>query len=115
MYGPSQEGRIAVASQVRAIFQRTAGVVDTDWYVEDEQCEYRILVDREKAALNDVTDEQIARTIQAASSGYTAGLLHVDTAKEDVPIVVRLARADRSSLGGLRSLRLAVRAGILFH
>jgi multidrug efflux pump subunit AcrB len=39
-------------------------------------------------------------------AGYTAGLLHVDSAKEDVPIVVRLQRADRSSIGGLQGLRL---------
>jgi multidrug efflux pump subunit AcrB len=111
VYGPSQDGRIAVARQVRAIFQGTAGVVDTDWYVEDEQCEYRILVDREKAALSGITGEQIARTIQAASSGFAVGLLHADRAKEDVPIVVRLARADRSSLELLRSLRLAGTGG----
>lgn len=111
VYGPSQQGRIDLARQVRSMFQQTAGVVDTDWYVEDEQCEYRILVDREKAALSGVTDEQIARTIQTASSGYTVGLLHVDSAKEDIPIVVRLPRALRSSIDCLRNLRLTGKAG----
>jgi multidrug efflux pump subunit AcrB len=111
VYGPSQQGRIEVARQIRGIFQNTPGVVDADWYVEDDQCEYRILVDREKAALNGISDDQIARAIQAASSGYTAGLLHSDSAKEDMPIVVRLDRTERSSIEGIRNLRMSSAAG----
>jgi len=111
IYGPSQEGRLALARQIRTIFRRTPGVVDVDWYVEDDQCEYKILIDREKAALNGVTDDQIARTIAAASGGHTSGLLHIDSAKEDVPIVVRLQRSERSSIDGLRNLRATGNAG----
>jgi len=36
IYGPSQDGRIHLARQVRDLFKRTDGVVDVDWYVEDE-------------------------------------------------------------------------------
>jgi len=111
IYGPSQEGRLALARQIRTIFQRTPGVVDVDWYVEDDQCEYKLLVDREKASLNGVTDDQIARKVAAASAGQTIGLLHVDSAKEHVPIVVRLQRAERSSMDGLRNLRVSGTAG----
>ena len=81
-------------------------MVDTDWYVEDDQAEYRLIADKEKAAISGVSNDEIARTIQAASEGYTAGLMHVDSAKEDVPIMVRLNRADRSSLARLLTLRV---------
>ncbi len=81
-----------------AISGRAPGVVDVDWYVEDDQPEYRLIVDKEKAALNGVSEEEIAATLALASSGETAGLLHVDSAKEDVPITVRLGRASRSDL-----------------
>ncbi len=51
VYGPSNETRIALARQIRDLWHRTDGVVDVDWYVEDDQPKVRFLVDREKAAL----------------------------------------------------------------
>ena len=106
VYGPTQQGQIQLAGQIRDIFRRTEGVVDTDWYVEDDQMEYRLIADREKAAISGVSNEEIARTLQSASEGYATGLMHVDSSKEDVPILVRLNRADRSSLDRLLTLRV---------
>src|SRR4029453_1054440 len=37
VYGPEFERRLALAKQVRGIFEGTPGVVDVDWYVEDPQ------------------------------------------------------------------------------
>ena len=51
VYGPDQETRVAIARQVKDIFRKTAGVVDVDWYVEDNQNKYTFAVDKEKAAL----------------------------------------------------------------
>src|SRR6476660_7538462 len=34
VYGPSQEGRVRIAQQIRDLWKRTDGVVDVDWYVE---------------------------------------------------------------------------------
>jgi multidrug efflux pump subunit AcrB len=107
IYGPTENGRIGLARQIRDLFKRTDGVVDVDWYVEDDQPKYRLLVDKEKASLNGISEDDIARTMRIASSGETAGLLHVDTEKEDVPITVRLGRASRSDLERLGSLRVA--------
>ncbi len=45
--------------------------------MEDDQPKYRLLVDKEKAALNGISEDDIARTMALASSGYQAGLLHV--------------------------------------
>ena len=106
VYGPDLNERVALARQIRDLFKRTNGVVDVDWYVEDDQEKYSIDVDREKAALHEVSDEDIARTLRLASSGYAAGLLHVPTAKEDVPVSLRLDRPSRSDLGKLGALRV---------
>ena len=111
VYGPDQEGQVALARQIRDLFKRTDGVVDVDWYVEDDQPKYRILVDKEKAALHGISEDDIARTMSLASSGFHAGLLHVDSAKEDVPIMVRLDRASRSDLARMRELKLQGRNG----
>ena len=106
VYGPDAEGRLRLARQVRNLFKRTAGVVDVDWYVDDDQTKYRLVVDKEKAALNGVSEDDIARTVQAAAAGNQAGLLHVDAEKEDVPITVRLDRATRSDLDRMLSLKV---------
>jgi multidrug efflux pump subunit AcrB len=111
VYGPAQEGRIRIARQIRDLWKRTDGVVDVDWYVEDDQPKYRLLVDKEKAALNGISEDEIARTVQLASAGYPAGLLHVDSAKEDIPLMVRLDRASRSDMDRLLSLDVTDRSG----
>jgi len=113
VYGPAQQGQIEIARQVREIFENTEGVVDVDWYLEGDQPKRRILVDREKAALNGVTDEDVAKVVRLASAGDSAGLLHVSDEKEDVPITVRLARARRSDLERVKSLKLRGRGGNL--
>ncbi|MEO8026527.1 MAG: efflux RND transporter permease subunit [Bryobacteraceae bacterium] len=106
IYGPEAAGRTKLARQIRDLFDRTDGVVDTDWYVEDDQQKDRVVIDREKAALSGISTEEIAQTLRLASSGSAAGLLHVDSEKEDIAINVRLDRADRSSLDALRSLKI---------
>jgi multidrug efflux pump subunit AcrB len=113
VYGPTQEGQLAIARRIRDLWKSTDGVVDVDWYVEDDQQEYRFIVDKEKAALNGVSVEDIASTVRLASSGYEAGLLHVDSEREDVPLTLRLDRADRSDLNRLESLKVAGRTGNL--
>ncbi len=74
---------------------------------------YRLLVDKEKAALNGISEDDIARTMALASTGYQAGLLHADSAKEDVPLTLRLDRATRSDLEKIQSLKVAGRTGRL--
>jgi multidrug efflux pump subunit AcrB len=106
VYGPSQQGQIDLARKIRDLFKRTDGVVDVDWYVEDDQPKYRLAIDKEKAALNGISEDDIARTMRIASAGEVAGLLHVDSEKEDVPITLRLDRATRSDLERIQSLKV---------
>jgi multidrug efflux pump subunit AcrB len=111
VYGPDLTERTAIARRIRDLWRRTSGVVDVDWYVADDQPKRRLAIDEEKAALHGVTKDDIARTVALASSGYEAGLLHADSAKEDVPLVVRLDRATRSDLARLRDLKVVGRTG----
>jgi multidrug efflux pump subunit AcrB len=106
VYGPNQQGQIELARRIRDLFKKTDGIVDVDWYVEDDQPKYGLAIDREKAALNGISEDDIARTMRIASAGEVAGLLHVDTEKEDVPITLRLDRAARSDLASIRNLKV---------
>jgi multidrug efflux pump subunit AcrB len=106
IYGPDYDRQIDVARTVRDIFSATNGVVDIDWYVEDDQPQYRFVVDKEKAALNGVSPDQVSATLRLALEGTSVGLLHQPLEKEDVPITLRLSRQDRSSINDLKQIRL---------
>jgi multidrug efflux pump subunit AcrB len=111
VYGPQLERRIELARQVRDIFKATGGIVDVDWFVEDPQPKYHFVVDKAKAALHGISEDAISRTIALASSGHQTGLLHVESEKEDIPLTLRLARAQRSDLEALASLRVTGQSG----
>ncbi len=105
VYGPDPVRRRAVAAQVKAVFERTPGVVDTDWYVEAPSPKVTLVVDDERAAAAGLSSSAVASVVRMAGSGETISLLHDDQAREDVPVVIRLPRADRS-LETIQSLRL---------
>jgi multidrug efflux pump subunit AcrB len=113
VYGPAQNGQIRIAQEIRNIFEKTPGVVDVDWYVEDDSPKYLVRLDREKAALNGISSQDAARVLSMASAGDSTGLLHAAYEKEDVPILVRLARPARSDLDRLKSLKLRSAGGNL--
>ncbi len=113
IYGPDYRRDIAIAKQVREVMEKTDGVVDVDWYVEDDQAKVRFVVDEEKAALNGVSEAELARAIRLASAGESDGLLHAEREKEDVPIVLRLGRAARSDLERLETVKVMGREGNL--
>jgi multidrug efflux pump subunit AcrB len=113
IYGPETRGRIGVARQVREILEKTRGVVDVDWYVEDDQAKVRFAVDQEKAALSGVSAEQVSATLRLAVAGMEVGLLHRPREQEDVPILLRLPPAERSRVEALRQIKVAGRQGNL--
>jgi multidrug efflux pump subunit AcrB len=111
IYGRDRNGQIALAQKIKDIFHQTPGVVDVDWYVEDPQPKYNIQVDLDKAALHGVSAADVTKTVQAALHGTEAGLLHVPSSREDIPIDVRLSREDRSSINDLANIKLATVTG----
>jgi multidrug efflux pump subunit AcrB len=106
IYGPDEVSRHALAQQVRDILKNTPGVVDVDWYLEADQTKARFIVDKQKAALNGISDESIAQTLRLAVGGAAVDLLHLPREKEDVEIVVRLPQSLRTSPEDLLALRV---------
>jgi multidrug efflux pump subunit AcrB len=106
VYGPDLAGQAEVAQQIKSIFEHTAGVVDADWYVEDPQPRLQIRVDEVKAAQHGIAVSDVAHALALALSGTQVGLMHDQAAREPVPVIVELDRADRSSEQGLDNIRL---------
>jgi len=113
IYGPDYGRQIQIAGEIRDLFEKTEGVVDADWYVEDDQTKFVFEVNREKAALNGIAVEQIALTLRIAVEGMKVGLLHAPKEKEDVPIFLRLPKSERSSVQDLKILKVMGNKGNL--
>jgi len=113
VYGPDASGQVGVARQIKQIFEQTGGVVDVDWYVEDPQPGYKIIVDEEKAALHGISAAAVANTLSIALKGKDAGLIHSQVSREEIPVTVRMGRADRSSIDTLESIKLTASDGTL--
>jgi multidrug efflux pump subunit AcrB len=107
VYGPDDAARAGIAGKVKAILTKTAGVVDVDWYREDDQAKLTFTVDQEKAALSGIAVDDVARTLRIALEGETAGLLHLPKEKEPVTISLRLPVGQRSSAAALSSVYVA--------
>jgi multidrug efflux pump subunit AcrB len=106
IYGPDYQRQKQIAGDVMEIFEKTPGVVDVDWYMEETQPRYKIEVDREKAALHGISVDRINRTLELALKGRQEGLLHQPREKEDVPILMRLPLSARAGVNRFKELKL---------
>lgn len=113
IYGPDYGRQREIARQVLQVFEETPGVVDADWYMEENARRVDLRVDREKAALNGITAMQVDEALQIALSGRQAGLLHDPVEKEDIPITVRLPLEGRAGIDRLTAIKVMGAGGTL--
>ena len=106
VYGPDYTQQIAIARQVKQMISNTADVVDADWMVEDDENEYRVSVDKEKAMRYGVATAQIAATVQAGISGMQTGNLNQPASFNQVPIKLQLKDADKSNISEVLDLQV---------
>jgi multidrug efflux pump subunit AcrB len=111
VYGPDYGRQIAVAKEVRALFESTPGVVDVDDFVEADQVKYVFTVDRAKAALAGIPSDEIVHTLRMALEGTKVGLVHIPQEKSPVQIVLRLPLAERTGLEHLGEIGLRAKSG----
>lgn len=113
IYGPDYERQREIAARIMKVFKDTPGVVDVDWFMEDDHPRYHLSVDREKAALHGITPHKISSTLKLAMSGRQVGLLHQPREREDVPVILKLPLADRAGVERLESIKMQASDGHL--
>ncbi|HKK11535.1 MAG TPA: efflux RND transporter permease subunit, partial [Flavobacteriaceae bacterium] len=106
IYGPNYEEQIKVAQQVKDILENTTDVVDTDWMVEDNQTEYHLEVDKEKAMLNGIAPQQVVGNITYLLKEYPISSLYDETSNDNVDIVLSLDDRDKASLQDIENLKI---------
>ncbi|MGE0628760.1 MAG: efflux RND transporter permease subunit [Lautropia sp.] len=107
IYGPDAAGRQQVAKAVRAVFERTPGVVDVDDTSIAAAPRTVLLVDRQKAAMLGVSQQAIVTTLRAGLAGEATAFLHDET-KYPAAAVLQLPPEQHGDLDVL--LQLTVRS-----
>jgi multidrug efflux pump subunit AcrB len=97
----SYDDILMAADTVRARLAAEPDVVDVDDVREAPQKKLTFVTDKEKAALNGITTEQIADTLRAVLVGNTVGLVRSDTERNPLRIELRVPEARRTSSADL--------------
>jgi len=111
VYGPDEATQRRIAKQVKRLFETTDGVVDVDWMVEDDQTEYKLVVDKEKAQLAGVAPAHIVDVVGLGLNGMNAADIYREDAAAPTAINLRLAREDRSRIEALKGLHVRAADG----
>ena len=106
VYGPNYEEQIKVANQVKTILENTVDVVDTDWMVEDNQIEYRLEVDKEKAMLNGIAPQQVVGNLTYLLREMPVSNLYDENSNDNVNIVLSLDDKDKTTLQDIQNLKI---------
>jgi multidrug efflux pump subunit AcrB len=104
VYGPDDDKRMVLARQVRGKFAVMPGVVDVDWTGRPGPPGIRYEIDHQSAAARGVIPAQAAGTVRTLVAGEAAAWAHFPREREPVPIIVRLARSQRSDPADISSL-----------
>ncbi len=104
---------VEAAKIVRRKMETIHAMVDIDDRVEYPQPKLIFKVDREKASINGITSEQIAKTLALALGGTDAGVVHVPSERNPLIIEVQLPRAERSSRENLSHIAVKSDSGTL--
>ncbi|PVX47146.1 multidrug efflux pump subunit AcrB [Flavobacterium sp. 103] len=106
IYGPNYKDQIKVAKQVKSILENTTDIVDIDWMVEDNQTEYKLKIDKEKAMLNGIAPQQVVGNLTYLLKEYPVSNLYDENSNDNVGIVLSLDDKDKTSLQDIENLKI---------
>jgi multidrug efflux pump subunit AcrB len=110
IYGPEASGRRQVAQAVRAVFEKTEGVVDVDSTLIASAPRKLLLIDRRKAALAGVSQQAIVATLRTGLAGDAATYIH-DASRVPVPVWLQLPGEEHGNLQALLQLQVPSASG----
>ena len=111
IYGPDYAAQQRIGRAVRALFDHTADIVDTDDTVPAEASRYVVSLDRAKAALLGVPQASVTATLAAALGGSDATFIHAGRERDPIAVRLELSVADAEGLAPALSLPLRAAGG----
>ncbi|MBT8127322.1 MAG: efflux RND transporter permease subunit [Gammaproteobacteria bacterium] len=113
IYGIDYDGQIRQAKSLRAVFENTADIVDIDDSIEVASDKNLVIVDRSRAALLGLTQQQVADALATVLDGEDMTYMHLDDARYAVPVRVEYAEDDKADIEQVLSLQLMSNKGTL--
>jgi len=104
--GNSYEALMRAAAIVKERMSREPGIVDLDDTIDEDQTKLVFEVDKEKAALNGISADEISRSIALALGSQSAGIAQMPYERSPVRITLWFPRAERSSAPDLSRIYL---------
>ena len=106
IYGPDYDAQMALAKQVRGVFEKTPDLTAIDDTVLDPAQRIVLRVDTAKAALNGIPVAEVARVARLALAGEDITPIHDGQSKYTVPVRVGLPSSARGSLDAMLKLKV---------
>jgi multidrug efflux pump subunit AcrB len=111
IYGPRDEDQRRLAAEIRKRFDATADIVDTDDSLEAPARRFIVEVDRQKAAILGVSQEQAVQTMTAALDGTDVTYVHTGLERYPIPVRLGLSVADKANLDSMLALEVRAQDG----
>ncbi len=108
VYAATHSARIAIATHLRQLFTTEPDVVDVNDSLEGPARQWRLVIDRQRAAHYGVTQAQVSQVVAIALAGTDATFLHAEPTQQPVAVRVELPVVAKSAPQQL--LALEVRA-----
>jgi multidrug efflux pump subunit AcrB len=106
IYGPDYKEQMKIANQVKNLLNKTDNVVDADWMVEDDQPEYHLEVNKEKAMRYGIATTQVSTIVNAALSGMPVGNISQPVSYNQTAIKLQLSNADKTNIDDILDLKV---------
>ncbi len=113
LYGMSESQRQDLARQMMDVLQQTDGIVDIDSSVEAKAARQIMTVDRNKAMLFGLNQQQIVDAIQLALAGQDVTYLHDEQVKYAIPLRLQWPIKDKANLDALLNIKLTNQQGTM--
>lgn len=111
VYGPRYAEQRTLAKEIRKLFDTTKDIVDVDDSVEAPSPRLIVDVDRQKASLLGVSQEQVVQTIAAGMQGSDVTYVHTGRERYPIPVRLELTVADKADVGQLLALEVRSLSG----
>jgi len=106
IYGPDYDSQMALAREVRKVFEATPDIVAVDDSLLDPGTRLLLRVDAAKAAMYGIAVADVAKMVKVALSGEDVTPLHDGQSKYAIPVRVGLAPEARGGLDAALKLKL---------
>ena len=110
IYGPVYAAQEKIGRALRAVFDATHDIVDTDDTLAASVPRFVVALDRAKAALLGVSQAAVTDTLTTALAGFDATYVHSGRERDPIAVHLELGSADKQGLE--QALALSVRSAM---